>query len=78
MSQIRSFMRRAFRFWKPAQDALNAVKKPWPGPRGRKWGYVCAECRKTFIRAQVEIHHIEEVGSLRTLDELPAFVRRLT
>lgn len=78
MSQIRSFLRRAFRFWQPAQEALKRAKRAWPGPRGRKWGFVCAHCGETFIRAQVEIHHTEEVGSLKTLDELPDFVRRLT
>ena len=77
-SMVRSCLRRAFRFWKPALNALKAARVPMKGPRGRKWGYVCAGCGKVFLRKEVEIHHVEAVGTLTDYAHVGDFLRRLT
>jgi 5-methylcytosine-specific restriction endonuclease McrA len=56
--------------------ALRQARFPWPGPRGRKWGFTCAHCRGKFIRNNVEVDHIIPCGSLKTIEDLPAFIAR--
>ena len=75
---MRSGLRRMFRYWKPAQDALRAAKFPWPGPRGRKHGYRCAACDGKFKRDDVQVDHIIPCGRLKCLEDLPGFVARMT
>lgn len=75
---LRSTLRRAFRFWRPALDALRAARVASKGPRGRKWLFLCADCKKLFLRRQVQIDHIVPCGTLTSFDHLPDFIRRLT
>lgn len=75
---VRSTLRRAFRFWKPAVKALHAVRVPMAGARGRKWGYVCAACGKVYLRTQVQIDHKEPAGALTEYAHVGDFLRRLT
>jgi hypothetical protein len=75
---LRSHLRRAFRFWKPAVAALHAARIASKGPRGRKWLFLCADCKKLFPRKGVQIDHVEPCGTLTSFDHLPDFIRRLT
>lgn len=75
--KIRSALRRIDRFWIPKQQALKLVRFSWPGPRGRKWGYPCAHCGGKFIRKNVEVDHIIPCGSLKTLEDIVAFIQRM-
>lgn len=75
---VRSSLRRAFRFWKPAVIALKKVQVPMKGPRGRKWGYICAGCGKLYLRTQVQIDHKEPAGALTDYAHVGDFLRRLT
>ena len=75
---LRSGLRRLFRFWKPANAALLAARISYPGRRGRKWAFLCADCQKLFVRDDVQIDHRVPVGSLKCLADLPGFVERLT
>jgi 5-methylcytosine-specific restriction endonuclease McrA len=75
---LRSGLRRQFRFWKPATDALNASRIPLAGPRGRKWAYICAKCGKPYKRDDVQIDHVVPVGQLLSYSDLPGFVQRMT
>lgn len=72
--RIRSHLRRLFRFWKPAADALRAVRVA--GPRG--FLYRCSACGSLFPRKQVEADHRIPCGKLLQLEDLPGFVGRLT
>lgn len=78
-SAIRSALRGKFKWWKPGIIALNkaVVLKPTAGGKVKKM-YKCACCEQLFIRKNVEIDHIEEVGSLRSLDDIVGFIQRLT
>jgi ribosomal protein L34 len=78
LGMMRSGLRRMFRYWKPAQDALRAAKFPWPGPRGRKHGYRCAACDGKFKRDDVQVDHVVPCGRLKCLEDLPGFVARMT
>jgi hypothetical protein len=75
---IRSGLRRTFRFWKPAVDALHAARVPMKGPRGQKWAYLCCDCRKLFKRRAVEIDHVTPCGVLTAFEHIPGFIQRLT
>lgn len=75
---LRSGLRRTFRFWKPAVDALHAARVPCSGPRGRKWAFRCAGCGKFFLRKQVQIDHVNPAGELRCFTDVASFIERLT
>ena len=72
-------MRRAFMYWKPAQDALRRASRPYGGPdKRRKREFQCAECGKWFPRNAVHIDHINAAASLRCEADMVPFLRRLT
>lgn len=75
---IRSALRSASRKWQPIHDARKAARRPYHGPnKRRKWEYQCAVCGKWFAGKEVQVDHIEPVGTLKRYDDLPAFVERL-
>jgi hypothetical protein len=75
--RLRSALRRLSMFWKPSLAALKLAQVSAPGPHGRKWLFRCAGCDGLFMRKQVQIDHVVQVGSLRCLEDLPGFVERL-
>jgi hypothetical protein len=75
---VRSGLRRTFRFWRPATDALRAARTPCAGPHGQKWAYLCASCGRLFPRKSVSIDHCTPCGSLKSYEEVGEFLRRLT
>jgi len=78
-SKIRSMLRSGFRYWKPMQLALEAASRPSQSVNKRiKKEYQCAKCKKWFKRADVEIDHIEEAGSLSKYEDIVPFIQRLT
>jgi hypothetical protein len=61
------------------QLALEAASRPSESTNKRiKKEYQCAKCKKWFKRADVEIDHIEEAGSLNNYDDIVPFIQRLT
>ena len=78
-SKIRSALRNGFRYWKPMQDALNNASRPSQSENKKlKKEYQCNKCKKWFKRADVQIDHIEECGSLLSYDDIVPFLKRLT
>lgn len=78
-SKIRSGLRNTFRYWKPMQEALKLASRPSESENKRlKTEYKCAHCDKWFKRADVQIDHIVECGSLKDWDDIVPFLRRLT
>ncbi len=76
---IRSALRQKFRYWKPATNCLNAAKRPSKAANKRlKWEFSCAKCKGWFARKEVQIDHVVPCGSLKSLKDIPAFVKRLT
>lgn len=75
---LRSTLRRRSMYWKPITEALNSARRKYKGEnKRRKWEYQCAECSNWFMRKEVEVDHVEPVGSLKSYDDLPGFVKRL-
>ena len=56
---------------------LNDSRTPVSAKGRQKWAYECAMCNKKFAQKQVEVDHIEPVGSLNNYRQLSGFVRRL-
>ena len=78
-SKIRSILRSGFRYWKPMQLALEAASRPSQSLNKRiKKEYQCAKCKKWFKRADVEIDHKVECGSLANYEDIVPFIQRLT
>jgi hypothetical protein len=78
-SKIRSALRNAFRYWKPMQVALEKASRPSQSENKKlKKEYQCNKCKKWFKRADVQIDHIEECGSLLSYDDIVPFLKRLT
>lgn len=77
--RVRSAMRSAFRYWKPAMKALEDASRPYTGTtRKLKKEYQCASCEEWFDRRSVEIDHKQECGSLSCFNDLQNFLERLT
>lgn len=75
-SMIRSALRKLTIYWQPIKEAkIKARRKVSYGRH--KWEYLCSSCGKWFKEKEIEVHHIEEVGVLRSYDDLPEFVRKL-
>jgi 5-methylcytosine-specific restriction endonuclease McrA len=78
-SKIRSILRSGFRYWKPMQLTLEAASRPSQSLNKRiKKEYQCAKCKKWYKRADVEIDHKEECGSLSNYEDIVPFIQRLT
>ena len=78
-SKIRSILRSGFRYWKPMQLTLEAASRPSQSLNKRiKKEYQCAKCKKWYKRADVEIDHKEECGSLSSYEDIVPFIQRLT
>ena len=67
---IRSALRSAFQKWGPKHEAKNIAKVAYNS-------YMCAHCNELFASKEIEVDHIEPAGSLKTFDDLPAFVERM-
>jgi len=77
-SFIRSALRSKSMRWKPIYDAANAATRPYKGSnKQQKKERQCAECGGWFKLSETAVDHIEQCGSLKCADDLPAFVERL-
>lgn len=77
--KIRSALRKAFASWRPMTVALNRARRNSQSSNPRlQYEYQCAHCERWFPRKEVYIDHIEPVGTLRKLEDIPSFVERLT
>ena len=76
--KLRSALRRHYRGWKPMMEAKKLSRVPYVGDNPRmKWLYQCNACKSYFKGTEVQVDHITPVGTLRCLEDLPAFVERL-
>lgn len=76
---IRSCLRRAFRYYKPMQEALNLASRPNESENKKlKKEFQCNHCKQWFKRADVEIDHIQELGELREYSDIVPFIKKLT
>jgi len=77
--QIRSFMRKAFMYFKPIQIVLENASRPYTGTNKRiKKEYLCDGCGKYYVRTSVSVNHKIPTGSLNSYDDIVPFIKRLT
>lgn len=78
MSFIRSGLRQKSRRWAPIYQCLARAKRPSQSKNKKlKNEFLCSMCGGWFAQADVQVDHIRAVGSLKELEDLPAFVRNL-
>ena len=78
-SRVRSHLRRAFKYWKPAMDCKLAARRPNQSDNKRlKWEYQCNHCKQWFPEKEIQVDHVIECGSLKSADDLVGFLERLT
>lgn len=70
MGRLRSMLRKLSMWWVPKKQAHDAA-------RVRRGRYRCARCGGVFGPKGIQVDHVEPCGSLRCLEDLPAFVARL-
>lgn len=73
---IRSGLRHKSNRWPPKYQVLKAASKPVKNKR-HKTEYKCAACKNWFKQSEVMVDHIKPAGSLRSFEDLPAFVETL-
>ena len=79
--KVRSALRKAFAYWKPAQAVLKQAEcgtRVNPKTGRHKKVYLCIACLKTGFREEMHIDHIDPCGSLRSADDVAPFLERLT
>lgn len=75
---IRSGLRRLSIRWRPRNEYLISIRRPYLGLGKRsKWEYPCELCQAWNIRAHVECDHRIPCGSLTCAEDLSGFVTRL-
>lgn len=78
-SRIRAILRNGFRYYKPMMIALELASRPSQSSNKKlKKEYQCATCKRWFKRADVQIDHLEECGSLNSYEDIVPFIKRLT
>lgn len=78
--KIRSGLRKAFQYWKPMMIALENASRPSQNLENKrlKTEYQCNHCKKWFPKKDIQIDHIEDVGSLTCFEDIAPFIKRLT
>lgn len=79
--KVRSALRKAFAYWKPAQAAVKLAEcgtQTNPKTGRLKKIYRCAACGEVGFRESMQIDHVEQCGSLRCSKDLAGFLERLT
>ena len=76
-SFLRSALRRASDRFPPKQQAKYLYRRGCKDKGRQKWEYQCVECREWFAEKDIQIDHIEPVGTLRDWSDLPEFCKRL-
>jgi hypothetical protein len=77
-ARIRSALRGMSKWWRPKLRHLEDGSRPYKGTNKRiKKEYQCERCKKWFVKAKIEMDHIDEVGSLVCVEDIPGFINRL-
>ena len=77
-SFIRSMLRRGFTKYPVKYQVKNSASRPYKGSdKRRKKEYKCNVCKGWFADKDVAVDHIKPCGSLKSYEDLPAFVSTL-
>lgn len=73
---IRSGLRSKSSRWPPKFEVLKDARRTVTGKRHR-YEYQCAHCNEWYKQKEVQVDHIVPCGTLKSFDDLPAFVEKL-
>ena len=79
--KVRSALRKAFAYWKPAQKAVKLAEcgtQTNPKTGRQKKVYKCAACGIAGFREVMQIDHVDPCGPLRSQGDVVMFLDRLT
>lgn len=77
-SFIRSGLRAKWQRFPSRYAVLAEAKRDYKGDNPRqKYEFKCAQCKKHYPQKEVEVDHIEPVGTLKGWDDLVPFVQKL-
>lgn len=77
-SMLRSALRNKSRWFLSVNKARERVKVPYIGSnKKKKWVYKCEGCFKLFDAKSINVHHLQECGTLKSFEDLPEFTKRL-
>lgn len=77
-SFIRAALRQKSRWWKPIAKCKRNARRDYKGPNKRqRFEYLCNICGNYYPDKEIQIDHINPVGSLQCGDDLKEFVDRL-
>ena len=66
---IRSALRKAYMRWPVKQDCLLSARRPAQDRDKRsKWEYQCAECGGWWLKKDIAVDHVQEVGSMADMN----------
>lgn len=75
---LRSGLRRMSSRWPVKYQVMEEARRKYTGPDKRtKWEYQCNHCKQWFKTKDVSVDHIRPCGSLKSFEDLPAFVETL-
>lgn len=80
-NRVRSTLRKAFAYWRPAQEAAKAAEcgtRTNPKTGREKKVYRCALCGEADYREEMQIDHVAPCGSLRSAEDVAPFLEQLT
>lgn len=78
LTMLRSALRNRSRFWTPIQNTKQKARRKYTGDNKRqKWEYQCAICKEWHNDKNIQVDHIQEVGTLSSVNDLPQFVENL-
>lgn len=76
-SWIRGSLRRAWTKYPVSKNFKNSQCRPAPKGGRAKWVADCAKCGKQFNKSSLQVDHIVPAGSIRSWEDVGAFVQRL-
>jgi 5-methylcytosine-specific restriction endonuclease McrA len=64
--------------WPPKSEVKMSHRRKYKGENKRQqFEYQCNRCDQWFSDKEIEVHHRQECGELKSYSDLPLFVNRL-
>lgn len=78
MQFLRSGLRKMSMRWKPIAQTRKDAQVPYKGDnKRRKYSYVCSICKGEYDAKSCAVHHLHEVGTLKSFEDLGEFAKNL-
>ena len=75
---LRSGLRKMSMRWKPIAQVRKDAQVSYKGDnKRRKYSYVCSICKQEYDAKSCAVHHLKEVGTLKSFEDLGEFAKNL-